>query len=324
MSYYSVATFAGPALGPVIGSFVADRLGWRYVFIIMTGLSTLLCAVVVFDAPETYPAVIVSRLATELRESTGDERIVSRLQFAEMATRGTPRWQRFKSEMVRILGTPFIMLATEATAICATAFMSLVYGIVYLLFVAYPVIFSEIHQLGPGYASLPFLSILIGAIVSVPFTLWFQRKFLRDVAKNGGVPTPEMRLPMAQAGGVLVVLALLWLGWGGYKRSIPWIVPALSGIPQGVALVFIFRAISTYIIDAYERNAASATAAAVVVRSIAGGVFPLFAESMFHHLGVQWGCTLLAGAMLLLVPFPFVFERYGPQIRKRSRYAQER
>jgi hypothetical protein len=44
--------------------------------------------------------------------------------------------------------------------------MSLVYGLIYLLFEAYPVIFTEVHNLQPGYSSLPFLSTLVGAIIS--------------------------------------------------------------------------------------------------------------------------------------------------------------
>lgn len=40
--------------------------------------------------------------------------------------------------------------------------------LIYLLFEGYPIIFSEVHQLGPGYSSLPFLSILVGAIISGP------------------------------------------------------------------------------------------------------------------------------------------------------------
>lgn len=41
---------------------------------------------------------------------------------------------------------------------------------------------------------------------------------------------------------------------------------------------------SSYMIDAYERNAASAIAANVVMRSLAGAAFPIFAQAMFRKV----------------------------------------
>ncbi|KAJ8296023.1 putative transporter [Rhodotorula toruloides] len=323
MSFYSVATFAGPALGPIIGSFAAYRLSWHWAFIIPCLFSAALCIAVIFFLPETYPPVLVSRLARQLRKETGDDRIRSALELAEMKSRGTPRIQRFRAEAWRLLGTPIVMISTEPIVAAVAAFASCCYALIYLLFEGYPVIFSEVHHLGPGYSSLPFLSILVGAIISVPVTLWYQKLYLRDV-KREGRHTPEQRLPPALAGGPMIVVSFLWLGWGGYKPHVHWIVPTLSGVLQGVGSVLIFRSMQTYLIDAYERNAASALASNVVTRSIAGALFPLFAPALFHRLGVQWGCTLLADCMLLLVPVPFLFERYGERLRRRSRFAPGR
>ena len=52
--------------------------------------------------------------------------------------------------------------------------------------------------------------------------------------------------------------------------------------------MLIFRSLQTYMIDVYERNAASAIAANVVVRSICGAVFPIFASAArFPLLGAD-------------------------------------
>ncbi|KAM0788259.1 hypothetical protein ACM66B_001409 [Microbotryomycetes sp. NB124-2] len=324
MAMFSVATFSGPALGPVVGSFSAARLSWRWCFIILTCFQAATFFLSIVVCPETYAPVILSRLAGELRESTGDSRIVSRLQAEEMASRGTPRLQRLKSELRRILLTPLVMITTESIVGFTTAYMSMCYGLIYLLFEAYPIVFDEVHRIEPGYSSLPFIAILVGAVVSVPLSLWFQKDYLRRVATADGRGTPEMRLPPAQLGGLLTVASFLWLGWSGYKRSTPWIVPTLSGIPQGVASVLIFRSLQAYLLDTYERNGASALAANVVARSLCGAIFPLFARPMFDALGVQWACTLLAGVMLLLCPVPWVFERYGAKIRASSNFTPGR
>ncbi|TNY22758.1 major facilitator superfamily domain-containing protein, partial [Rhodotorula diobovata] len=320
MSFYSVATFSGPALGPVVASFAADRISWHWAFLIPTCFAAALCFAVVFTLPETYPPVLLSRVARRLRQETGDARIRSALELAKMRSQGLPRSRRIRMEAWRLLGTPFIMIATEPIVAAVAAYASCCYALIYLLFAAYPIIFSEVHRLGPGYSSLPFLAILVGAVFSVPVTLWYQRLYLRAVERDGR-HTPEQRLPPAAAGGPLIVIAFLWLGWAGQHQSVHWIVPTLSGVLQGLASVLIFRSAQTYLLDCYERNAASALASNVVLRSVCGAAFPLFAPSMFHRLGVGWACTVLAAIMLVLCPVPFVFERYGERLRAGSRFA---
>ncbi|GAA5884593.1 hypothetical protein JCM6882_005312 [Rhodosporidiobolus microsporus] len=323
MAFYSVATFSGPALGPIVASFAADRINWHWSFLIPAILSGATLVAIVFACPETYPPVMVSRVAKRLRAKTGDDRIYSALELAEIRSRELPKMERVRAEAWRLLGTPLVMIVSEPIVTLTAAFMAAVYGLIYLLFEAYPIIFSEIHQLGPGYSSLPFLSTFIGAVISVPITLWYQRQYLKEV-NLAGKHEPEMRLPPAATGGVLIVVAFLWLGWGGYKSSVHWMVPTVSGIWQGIGGVLTFRAMQTYTIDAYEKYSASALAATVVARSVAGAVFPIFAPALFHAIGTQWACTMLAGVMLLLVPVPFLFQRYGKRLRKNSRYAPDR
>ena len=68
-------------------------------------------------------------------------------------------------------------------------------------------------------------------------------------------------------------------------------------------------------------SAASAIAANTFLRSICGGVFPLFATYMFDALHVNWAGTLLACVATVLVPIPIVFWKFGDRIRQRSKFA---
>jgi hypothetical protein len=62
----------------------------------------------------------------------------------------------------------------------------------------------------------------------------------------------------------------------------------------------------------------------VVLRSLAGFGFPLFAQAMYDRLGFGWGNSLLAFlAMGLGFPAPFVFWFYGQALRKRSQFAAD-
>ncbi|KAG6843526.1 hypothetical protein H0H93_000727 [Arthromyces matolae] len=122
-------------------------------------------------------------------------------------------------------------------------------------------------------------------------------------------------------GGPGLVIGAFWLGWTGEYSSVPWYVPALSTILIGMSISMIFMSFLSYLIDTYLMYSASAFAANTVVRSAVAASFPLFTTQMFNNLGVNWAATLLGLIALLLAPSPFLFYRYGPKVRLRSKFA---
>lgn len=64
-------------------------------------------------------------------------------------------------------------------------------------------------------------------------------------------------------------------------------------------------------------------AANSVLRSLFGTVFPLFTIQMYENLGNQWASSIPAFLVLGCLPFPFLFHKYGPQIRSKCKYASE-
>jgi hypothetical protein len=69
--------------------------------------------------------------------------------------------------------------------------------------------------------------------------------------------------------------------------------------------------------------AASVLAANSVLRSLFGTAFPLFTTQMYEKLGNQWASSIPAFLVLGCLPFPFLFHKYGPQIRSKCKYASE-
>lgn len=59
------------------------------------------------------------------------------------------------------------------------------------------------------------------------------------------------------------------------------------------------------------------------MRSLFGASFPLFTSYMFDNLGIHWASSIPAFLALACIPFPFLFYKYGPQIRKRCKYAAQ-
>jgi hypothetical protein len=97
----------------------------------------------------------------------------------------------------------------------------------------------------------------------------------------------------------------------------------LATAPFGFGMVFVFLGIMNYLIDAYTIYAASVLAANSIIRSCFGAGFPLFTTYMYNNLGIHWASCVPAFLSLACVPFPFIFYRYGPAIRRKCKYAAE-
>ena len=77
-----------------------------------------------------------------------------------------------------------------------------------------------------------------------------------------------------------------------------------------------------YVVDTYTRYAASASAASSFLRSLAAFSFPPFVPYLFQNLGYGWGSSLLGLVALVLgIPAPLVFWKYGQRLRKKSLFA---
>jgi len=313
MAVFTLSPFAGPAIGPIVGGYIAlAGLRWQWLFWILTIFSGLCWLVIIFSMPETYGPVILVKKAKDLRAKTGDQRYKAPLEMSTGAS--------LAKTVGQILGRPWKIFVFEPMLIIITLYMSFVYGLLYLLFLAYPVVFIEGHGLNAGESGLTFLPIFLGGVLGVFLYLFlFAPKYLKISQEHGGKAPPEARLPMAKWGGPILAISMFWFGWTSYPSISLW-APLMAGLGVGLSLVFLFLSLFNYIIDAYLLVAASALAASTVVRSAFGAGFPLFGTAMYEKLDPRIASTVLAACVVLLVPVPFVFERYGPAIRKRSRY----
>ena len=74
-------------------------------------------------------------------------------------------------------------------------------------------------------------------------------------------------------------------------------------------------------IDSYEAYAASALTFVALVRYIAAGGMTVVGIPMYENLGTHWTMTVLGCISALAVSIPYVLYWYGPNIRKRSKWA---
>ncbi|KAI0721913.1 MFS transporter [Cerioporus squamosus] len=310
MAVYTISPFIGPVVGPLIGGFIVQNTDWRWCYRVLLIWQFVQIILLFTCVPETYVPVILKHKARKLRK-VENEKYFAPIEVQEHSL--------FHMILFSI-STPFKLLFFDRMALLLDIWSALLLGILYLAFQAFPIIFEEVHGFNVQSTGLAFLGIGLGMVLALASQPYWNSVFRREGLKHNGHPPPEVRLLVAQVGGVLAPLGLYIMAFTTYKH-VHWIAPIIGSIPFGAGTCFIFTGVFTYLVTAYRPIAASAMAANSAMRSTFAAVFPLFAGQMYHALGTVGATALLAGLTTLMTPLPFIFYKIGARLRANSRFA---
>ncbi|KAF9525091.1 multidrug resistance protein 4 [Crepidotus variabilis] len=308
MALYSLGPLLGPALGPVAGGFIAQRLGIRWVFIVIALLCGVASLVGIPLLKETYAPIVRMRKA----KKAGDLELATRLHPAHTS----------EGRQIGMIWTnvqrPIILLTHSFICFILSLYMAFIFGTLFLLFSTFPTIFSDDYGFQSGVGGLAYLGLGVGFVCATAFGAKVAALvYSRLSAKNGGIGKPEFRIPALIFGSFFIPVGLLWFGWSA-KPNIHWIMPIIGSGIFGFGMMTCFLPIQLYLADSFN-YAASAIATAATFRSLLGFAFPLFGSQMFEKLTVGGGCSLMAGlAIILGIPFPIWIYYNGEAMRARS------
>jgi hypothetical protein len=265
--------------------------------------------------PETYAPVLLRHRAAKLSTTTGR---IYRSQ-AEIVQKEVSVKDSFKVALSR----PWILLFREPIVFLLSLYMAILYGTLFMLFAAYPIVFQQARGWNQGVGALPFLAIVVGMLLAVAYTIIDNKlRYIKTERRHGVSTPPEARLPPCIVASITIPIGLFWFAWTN-SPSIHFMACTAAGVPFGFGLVLIVLGILNYLIDAYTFYAASVLAANAVLRSLFGAAFPLFTSYMYDALGIHWASSIPAFLALACAPFPFLFYKYGAAIRRRCKYAAE-
>ena len=307
---FGMGPLFGPVIGPTIGGFIAERAGWRWIFwVLLMASAVTTVAIEIFNA-ETNHRVLIKRKTLRLRAELNRPEL--RSCYEDTAHPHSPS-AVLRNGLLR----PLKLLCCSPIVSLMSLYLSVVYGLLYLLFTTVASVFVTTYSWAPDISGLVFISLGIGFVIGLVATARLSdATVIRMTIENGGVSEPEMRLPACIIFACFVPITFFWYGWTADK-AVYWLVPVVGLIPFGIGMMGIFLPIQTYLIDAFPSHASSAVAALTASRSLVGGVLPLAAPAMYAKLGLGWGNSLLGFVAIALIPAPAIIYRFGGMIRKK-------
>ncbi|KAI9045135.1 MFS transporter [Aspergillus affinis] len=311
MAAFSASPFLGPAIGPLAGGYLFDASGWRWLYWLQLILAFVAWILITFTVPETYGPTILKKRAKKLRKAENDLKYVTETEIDPL-----PIGQKLRIVLLR----PFQLLFLEPIVLFIAIYMSVLYGLLYMFFVAYPIVYQSGKEWSAGSTGLMFIPLAIGVLMSAACAPLVNKHYLGIYKQYNGKPPAEMRLIPMMFSCWLIPIGLFIFAWTSYPR-LHWFGPAIGGWPVGFGFIFLYNSANNYLVDTYQHQAASALAAKTFLRSMWGASTVLFTEQMYDRLGYQWASSLLAFIALACCAIPFVFYFKGESIRRFSKFA---
>lgn len=225
--------------GPIVGGFLGETEGWRWVEGLMAIFTGVLWIIGSLVTPETYAPVLLRKRAAALSKKTGRV-YISKLDVNNHKTMAG----QFRSALLR----PWVLLFREPIVFLIAIYMSIVYGTMYMLFAAFPIVYQEGRGWSPGIGGLAFVGIAIGMVLAVVYAGFDNRRYARVAAKHNGAAPPEARLPPAMIGSVFLPVGLFWFAWTN-GTNVHWVVSIIGSGFLAVGIVLVFLSLMNYLID---------------------------------------------------------------------------
>ncbi|TDL15905.1 MFS polyamine transporter [Rickenella mellea] len=317
IALYSLVPLLGNVIGPVAGSWIAEKASWRWIFWSTTIADGVVQVFGLIFLRETFALLLLERKANRIKKQLGipdDDQ--SRMRTVYQSPER--HWRRI---FTKAIARPFAIFAREPIVQLLGLYLAFTFGIIFLLLTTIPSIFQNTYHFRIGIAGLHYISLGIGLSIANQLSARITDRVYAYLKKrNGGIGQPEFRLPMMVVGTIFLPVGLLLTGWSA-ELAAPWILPDIGIAFVGAGMVLNFQGTQTYIMDVFTIYSASGLAAVTCLRSLTGFGFPLFAPAMYETLGYGKSCTILALAAIVLgCPAPWLFWHFGERIRSKSRY----
>lgn len=209
---------------------------------------------------------------------------------------------------------PLRILFLSPVAFLLSLYTGFIYGLIYVLFTTFPEVYIGTYGFTTELSGLVYLGLGLGMLISLIFCIFLGDRLMTN-GKTNRSGKPERRLLPMIWFSLFLPFGFVWYGWSA-DQAAPWIITILGTLLIGIGSMMILIPVQSYLVDAFDcEAAASAIAAATIVRSLFGAFLPLIGPPLYRALGFGWGNSLLGIIALTFSPVPYLFYRYGEMLR---------
>ena len=148
MSIMAAAPLLGPIAGPIIGGYLTQTRGWRWVFWLPAITGGFCGLIILLFLQESYKVKIISQKAIRLRNKTGKP-------FKSVYDRKFTDTQTFRLAVTR----PIALLIRSPVICLLATYLAVVYGYLYLLLTTLAEVFEGIYHFDTGPVGFTFLGL---------------------------------------------------------------------------------------------------------------------------------------------------------------------
>ena len=131
----------------------------------------------------------------------------------------------------RSLVRPLKMLFLSPIVLLLSIFTAVVFGLIFLLFTTFPLVFEEQYGFGTGVSGLSYLGLGCGMMAGVILFGSLSDKIVKKLAGSGEMQ-PEYRLPLMVLFIPLIPAGFFWYGWSAYHHYHWFVTPFKTTMPD--------------------------------------------------------------------------------------------
>ncbi|BEI83836.1 hypothetical protein CcaverHIS002_0404400 [Cutaneotrichosporon cavernicola] len=306
------------AIGPVLGGVFSDTMGWRSIFWFLVIYGGTYLAILVVVLPETLRGLVGDGSLLPPRISRAPlDKIMAPPREAQATT--TKSLKLDIAAPIRILFYPEVFVTL--------LFLSLHYATWQMAVTAQSSLFKSIYGLDDLHIGLTFLANGFGCMIGTLTTGKlldhdYKRMQAHFTGNPADFPIEHARLRTVWFWSPLQWFAMLLFGWA-LDKHLHMAAPIVASFVLAWAAMSIQSVISTFIVDVFPTQSASATAALNLARCLLGAASTAAVEPTMKRIGTGWTFTLWTGLLVLSLVLVGVQQRWGAIWRKR-REARER
>jgi len=325
VAYVVFSSVGGSVLGPVVGGFVEAYLDWRWCIWVQLIFGGVVQISHFFLVPETRTTIMMDKIAKKRRaEGEKNGKPVNIWGPNELV----PYKDRFSAKEILITWIrPFKMFLTEPIVLVLSLLSGFSDALIFMFLQSFSLVYKQ-WNFSTVALGLAFIPIGIGYFIA-----WFSfiPAIKRNIKERQAKPDDERAQYESRLWWLLYTAPCLPIGLIGFAwTSLPqchWIGTMIFSAIIGIANYSIYMATIDYMICAYGPYSASATGGNGWSRDFLAGVLTLPATPFYENIGgkdhLEYATTILFCIAFCLVAAVYVIYWKGPELRKRSPFAQQ-